>query len=75
MTRETLCEDIVGRFFHLLPNVEPDCLELVQHHWSDGLSIFNAEKPGDCYDILVNGPWRDRELNRLAGQLSIWTSM
>ncbi len=55
MTRETLCEEIVSSFYHRLPSAEPDCFDIYQNNHETALAIWNADTPGDCVDVLVNG--------------------
>ena len=70
MTRQQLSQDIADRYYSMLKDVEPDCLDLVQEHWEEGLALFDTPTPSSLCEALVKGPWRTREMNRFASQLS-----
>ena len=70
MTRQQLSEDIADRYYSMLKDVEPDITELVQCHWEDALALWDKPTPASLCEALVKGPWRTREMNRFASQLS-----
>ena len=70
MNRSLLAKVISDKHHSIMEMVEPDITELVQCHWEDALALWGTPTPSSLCEALVKGPWRTREMNRFASQLS-----